>query len=309
MIKEYIKTAWNKSIFYKKFDAFVESRIEKFQKKHAPQGVLMDRKKIDFLVKKEIFDAFQYHDIEKVTKRLDADISINLYLDSVLSRLIFSGQFEDNEINFVKKNLGEGDIFLDVGANVGLFSLYASKAVGKSGKVIAFEPTPKIYERLEENIELNHLKNIETYPIAISNEIGTTNFHIAENGYDAWNSIANLNQLGEANIAEVACTTLDDFIETEKVDINRIKLIKIDVEGWELPVLQGCKNLLMQAKNMMLMVEFTDENLASSSFSAKELFEFIKSFGFNWHELDSLGDLIFAEFREAYPYTNLVARK
>ena len=82
---------------------------------------------------------------------LNDDVRINLYEDSVLSRLIYDG-FEKHETNYLSTILKNGDIFLDIGANIGLFSLLASKLVGEQGKVISFEPSVDVFLRLKENI-------------------------------------------------------------------------------------------------------------------------------------------------------------
>src|SRR5689334_23701966 len=78
---------------------------------------------------------------QKALFNLDDDIRINLYQDSILSKLIFQG-FEENETLFLKKFLKEGDIFFDIGANIGLHTLIAADILKNSGHVYTFEPTP-----------------------------------------------------------------------------------------------------------------------------------------------------------------------
>ena len=116
--------------------------------------------------------------------KIDENLEMKLFRDSVLSKLIYKG-FEVDETSFVKLLLNEGDVFVDIGANVGLFSLIASQKVGASGMVISFEPTPVTFERLQENINLNHLKNIDARRVALSDQAGSMDFYISENGHDA----------------------------------------------------------------------------------------------------------------------------
>ena len=117
------------------------------------------------------------------------DVKINLYKDSILSRLIYDG-FEKDEINYMSSVLEKGDIFIDVGANIGLFSLIASKKVGNDGLVISFEPSPTTYKRFIENIELNSYENIDARNIGLSDKKEELMFFVSNTGYDAWNSFA-----------------------------------------------------------------------------------------------------------------------
>src|SRR5690606_19004116 len=120
---------------------------------------------------------------------LNDDVKVNLYKDSILSRLIYDG-FEKEETLYLSSILKEGDIFIDVGTNIGVFSLTASKIVGDRGLVICFEPSPIIFQRLIENVRLNNFKNIDSRNIGLSDKSEELNFYISENGYDAWNSFA-----------------------------------------------------------------------------------------------------------------------
>ena len=86
---------------------------------------------------------------------LQKNIRIYLHFDSKLSQLIYFNDFEKAERVFVNKVLKPGDTFVDVGANIGLFSLIAANCVGKKGRVVAFEPVEKIYQRFCDNIKLN----------------------------------------------------------------------------------------------------------------------------------------------------------
>src|SRR4051812_46127494 len=96
------------------------------------------------ITKKQWNDSFG--DKNYFTHKLEENLRIKLFKGSELSRYIFNG-FEKKEINFLQRILQPGDLFIDVGANIGLFSLYAAKAVGEAGSVIAFEPTPDIFSR------------------------------------------------------------------------------------------------------------------------------------------------------------------
>jgi len=123
-------------------------------------------------------------------KKIDIGVQIRLHFDSELARLIYCDDFEIAERQFVSAFLRPGDVFVDVGANIGLFSVTAANRVGDTGKVYAFEPAAKTFHRLSENININNLRNIQPFQLALSNEPGESYFYISEDGFDAWNSIA-----------------------------------------------------------------------------------------------------------------------
>lgn len=229
---------------------------------------------------------------------------INLYKDSVLSRLIYEG-FEQEEIEFLKKTLNVGDIFIDVGSNIGLFSLVASKIVGNEGKVICFEPAPSTFSRLEENAKINNLNNIDLRNIGLSDSVSELEFYISKNGYDAWNSFAPSQDNKLENSITVPVSTLD--IELKDVDKTGIKLVKIDVEGWEKFVLRGGKELFMNF-NPVVMVEFTEENTFNAGYSIHEIYDIMTGFGYVWYRIKN-NELVLETKRIHYPYDNLIAIK
>lgn len=248
----------------------------------------------------------KFKNSNKIIYNLTEKSSIYLYNDSVLSRLIFDG-FEKEEIDFLTQNLKNGDIFIDIGANVGLFSLLASPLVGNSGKVIAFEPSPVTFERLKENIEYNKFENVEIVNKGISDKEGVLSINLYEEGYDAWNSFApspeNFNKALKKH--DVVVTTLDN--ELRNIDKSKIKLIKIDVEGWEKFVLNGAKDIL-ENYAPIIMMEFTESNTFSAGYMVQELYDIMVEKGYTWYEFVE-GKLLPSPKKIHYPYNNLFAIK
>jgi FkbM family methyltransferase len=235
---------------------------------------------------------------------LGDNFRINLYRDSVLSKIIYDG-FEEEELNFIKKILKKDDVFVDIGANVGLFSLIASQVVGNKGLVIAFEPTLITFNRLLENISLNNLNNIQAINCGLSNESGELNFYISDNGYDAWNSFAPSADNKLQRTIKVNVSTLDK--ELKDVDKAKIKLVKIDVEGWEKFVLKGGE-IFFNNYCPIIMVEFTDENTFNAGYSVHEIYDTMVNYGYEWYTIKN-GELIKELKRLYYPYNNLIAIK
>lgn len=228
---------------------------------------------------------------------------LKLYKDSLLSRLIWKG-FEIDEIKFIKQTLKRGDVFIDIGANVGLFSVVASECVGEKGKVISYEPTPNIFNRLKENANLNDYQNIICHNLALSNEVGELRLNISNNGFDAWNSFAE-NQIILQNSISVPVSTLDQ--ELKDLELNRISMVKIDVEGWEKFVLHGGSDFF-QKHSPIVMIEFTEENTFKAGYTVQELYFIMIKWGYSWFRFKN-GKLVSEEMKMNYPYDNLIAVK
>lgn len=240
---------------------------------------------------------------EKILFSID-EIKINLYKDSILSKFIFDG-FEQIEIDFVLKSLNQNDIFLDIGSNIGLFSLLASKKVGVDGKVICFEPAPETYKRLVENIALNQLENIEARNLGLSDSEGELKFYFSDTGFDAWNSFAPTNDYRLNKSIDIMVSTLDKQLES--LDKSLIKIIKIDVEGWEKFVLKGGKEFFKNY-SPIVMVEFTEENTFNAGYSIHDIFTELEEIGYEWYNIQN-GTLVKEVKKMHYPYINLIAKK
>jgi len=240
---------------------------------------------------------------------LQRRIKINLYFDSVLCRLIYCDNFEWRERRFLNSYLRQGDIFIDVGANIGLFTLIASRRVGNDGKVFAFEPCTKTYQRLVRNIELNSMNNVQCLQIALSDRPGQLQMNSSLDGYDAWNSMAPPYAGSNFTKEMVSGVTLDNFVREYNL-LGRVRMMKIDVEGWESQVLAGGMETLSRTDSPVLQVEFTDHASRSAELSCQALYHQIETLGYQLFLYDEKHRRIYhAPLREEYPYLNLIASK
>jgi FkbM family methyltransferase len=234
---------------------------------------------------------------------------MRLHFGGALSRLIFRGDFEVAERTFLAAYLKPGDVFVDVGANLGLYALLAAHAVGPRGRVYAFEPTAEACDRLRMNVSLNGFQNICVQQVALSDRAGLTSIHLAESGWDAWNSLAagSVNESGGCET--VATRTWDEFAAENELAGN-VTLMKIDVEGWEVPVLRGGRGLLSQPNAPVLQVEFTDAATEGAGFSCQMLYRLLEEYGYRLYRFDhATNRLELDPLQPAYPYTNLFAVK
>lgn len=146
------------------------------------------------------------------------------------------GIFEKNVTALIVKSLQEGDVAIDVGSHIGYHTLLMARAVGKTGKVYAFEPDPINFKILSDNISLNGYNNVILVNKAISNKNSEMIFYI--NKRDTANSSL-YKQIEESEIIKIDTVTLNDFLKSTKV-----KLIKMIVEGAEKKVLEGATTIL-----------------------------------------------------------------
>ncbi len=304
-----IKRIYQKSMLKEKIDNYLENRILETLKGKLDFNNTREFKKIFEVGVLNLQWELSINKGEKVVvKELENALKINCYTDSHLSRDIFSNNFENSELIFLKNYLKKGDVFVDIGANIGLFSMFACQKVGSDGYVIAYEPTPKTYNRLLENFKLNAFTNLETYQLAISDNNKPQEFKISKDGYDGWNSLGKptLGQFYES--VYVDCNTIDNIAGMNKI-FSRIKLIKIDVEGWELHVLKGGKDFFSKPDAPTLLIEFAEQSALNAGNSCEELYDYLNYLGYTLYQFDSINLNLTISKKKTFFYENLVATK
>lgn len=153
------------------------------------------------------------------------------------------GISEKEKRGLVQKLVQPGQVFYDLGANVGYYSLIASTLVGEKGRVLAFEPSPRNLNFLHQHLTLNHIRNVEIFPLAVSDKKGVAKFD------DEADPVARrLDAQGKISV-ETVC--LDDFIRENHAPLPHA--MKIDVEGAELAVLHGARQIIADARPLMFV--------------------------------------------------------
>ena len=198
------------------------------------------------------------------------------------------GVLNPMETKFVKKILKPGDTFIDVGAYIdGWYTLLASNIVGKNGKVFSFEPHPYYAERLRKSIMLTKFKNITLENCGLSDK---TRKAILYQGGLASSFIKHhtesLTKI-KAKKIESRLITLDSYVKNK--NIKNIKLIKIDVEGFEMKVISGSRNILKNSPPAYLLIETVDEFLKNADSSESNLISFMKNFGYKPYMFNNNG--------------------
>lgn len=164
-----------------------------------------------------------------------------------------------------------GDVAIDVGANVGEVSIIVSQRVGATGRVFAFEPHPRIYRYLVGNLALNHCGNVTTANLAVGAAPGVV--RLSNDKHD------DMNRIVDDGAIEVTCTTLD-----AQVPAQPIALLKIDVEGSELRVLEGARQTL--ARTACVNCEMGDAHYRRYGYGMPDLIAFLQHHGFQTFVVD-----------------------
>jgi FkbM family methyltransferase len=201
---------------------------------------------------------------------------VRLDLKDFIQRSIYLGVFEPEETRLMKGHLRAGMVFVDVGANVGFYSLLAA-SVGC--RVYAFEPSPYASARLKETIRQNQIENITVIESALSEEAGLKNLYVGKTGRNHTPTMVK-NEGGTP--ITVSVQQLDTY--ARKHGISRIHLMKVDVEGFELNVLRGAHELLEQGRISAILCELNDPWLKMNGSSSRQLYEMLLDFGFRAHK-------------------------
>jgi FkbM family methyltransferase len=193
--------------------------------------------------------------------------------------LFLYGTLEISETRLVQALLRPGMCFIDVGANIGYYTLIAASIVGPTGAVHAFEPNEVIRTRLSANLRRNELDNVVVHGEAMTSQSGSVRFYASVSSENSGTSSiipgAGLSAQGE----EVPCVSLDDFAAT--LAPRRIDVLKMDVEGAELDAIKGGHKVLGGADAPALVFEGHD---------AAPIIEALRAFGYHTRKIDySLG--------------------
>jgi len=178
------------------------------------------------------------------------------------------------------KNIKNGNVVVDLGANIGYYTLIFARLVGKEGKVFAFEPEPSNFNLLKKNLEINGYKNVVLVNKAVSNKTRKTRLYIHEessSGHVIFDTRMNRESI------EIDSVRLDDYFD----DYNgKINFVKIDVEGAELGVIKGMSSILQKMDDIKIMTEFFPYALKKCGTEPEEYIRLLEEFDFKVNYLD-----------------------
>jgi FkbM family methyltransferase len=204
---------------------------------------------------------------------LDSENSINLAACGYKS--------EDYALSLFEAEIETGSVVLDIGANIGLYTLAAAKY---AGKVYSFEPDPITFPNLKKNVEGNFYENVVIINKAVSDRRGRMQFS-SSSGKSSRGGNHLVSNLDDTNAEFVLVDTiaLDDFFKdtTLKIDV-----IKMDIEGAEFQALRGMKNLILATKHMKLFMEFNPHALNRQAVNIPSFLDYLDSLKFALYYID-----------------------
>ncbi|MEI8349017.1 MAG: FkbM family methyltransferase [Candidatus Omnitrophota bacterium] len=210
-------------------------------------------------------------------------------------RTLLRKEYYREEFQALEKLIRPKDTVFDVGANVGIFSVFLSRLAMEGGKVFAFEPVPETYWRLRENLALNRCLNVLSIQMAVSDREGVVAMNIFPKEYSDWNTMGKpVMSSPEGDIVPcestaVTAVTLDDFCKKENID--HIDFLKVDVEGFEKNVFLGARQLLREKRIGYICFEISEEPLKGAGIAARDVFALLESYEYLVYKFDHAHDV------------------
>ena len=237
-----------------------------------------------------------------------------LYLDKEDSLLLSTRKdsYDKFEIECLKRIIKKGDIAVDLGANIGYYTLILAQLVGEFGHVYAFEPEPSNFELLSKNVKENNHNHVTLVQKAVSDKNSKINLYVSKRNL-ASHRIFDGEDKRES--IEIDVITLDEYFKNFE---KPIKFIKIDVEGAEGATLLGASKIIKNSKNLVIMMEYFPKWIKKFGDIPEEILKSLiekqfKLFNIN-QENKKLDPIVLTNFIEEYNeqkknYTNVLCAK
>ena len=203
-----------------------------------------------------------------------------------VGKLIYAFRdYYEPELLYLEKVLSPGRVFVDAGANFGIYTLLASKIVGEAGRVISFEPSSRVFPVLRRNIALNGFKNVSALQVALTDKRGRARlyYHSAV-GCDSLGKDASFDP--DAHAEEIGTEALDNVLK--QTSVERVDVIKLDVQGAEELALRGANEIVASMRPVVIF-EFFPEGAVSLGLSPNGTWDFLEGHGYEFFIVDERG--------------------
>ncbi len=213
---------------------------------------------------------------KKITAKTKDGRSITIRFDNHFAHFVyFLGEYEIAVTEIIRRIVQEGDVCLDIGANVGWFTTLLQIQVGKNGQVHSFEPVADTFEMLEENVKSNENSSVVFLNnFALGDEERAIQLYLPKNTADGHASISNFGHR-DAKVFPGRMITLDSYLK--KNGIKDVRFVKADIEGAELAMLKGAKTLFEQEKPPIWEIEMALDTTRGFGYLPNDLIKYIGS--------------------------------
>lgn len=210
----------------------------------------------------------------------DLAIGIHDHGDHIISKtLAEKGIWEHYETTLICQNLKTGDCFLDIGANIGYFSLIAGSIVGEKGQVFCFEPEQRNFNLLESAIKRAKMPQVQYFPYALSNSEGTLDLFLSRDNFGDHQLYHASGYNDDRETQSVNTVIGDRFLINLGFNFNQPIFIKIDTQGAEYMIIDGLRLLINQClPNLKMIIEFWPAGIRRSGYSAYDLLDLLLTF-------------------------------
>lgn len=232
----------------------------------------------------------QFGPPERFVATFDEDLRLHVSLSDHIESMIYFHEMQEGDrglVRFLKMAVGPGTAFIDVGANIGFHTLIAAKRAAPGGCVHAFEPVRETYGRLEENLSLNALSGVTTYRVGLSDSPATATIHVPC-GPNKGMATLHRDAKTPTDPEVIVLDTLDRLVASGTID--RVDVMKVDVEGHELAVLEGAENTLKTFRPLVAC-EFSKEHLGRAGHHPEQVTEKMATLGYQPFALDERGQV------------------
>lgn len=222
--------------------------------------------------------------------------------DRVPREILYHGEYEPAEAEFLRRFVHPGDVVIDAGGQIGYHTLLLSRLVGAAGKVYSFEPSPHNFDRLLRNLSLNQVSNVQAERCGLADRSGTAQVIQSR----ANTGSTHLREAGPADASEPCSpvVALDHYLALQPP--RRISFVKIDVEGFELKLLQGAGQLLERCQPAMLL-ELNPESLARVGHRAEQIVALLADYRYDLYRTVYRGLSWLERLPSGGEYFNIVA--
>lgn len=190
------------------------------------------------------------------------------------------------EYGFLRRTIKRGQTVLDIGANVGLFTLLFARAVGSAGRVYAFEPGPLSFGLLKANIAINQYQHVIAENAAVLDCSGEVELFVSRSGESDNRVVGVAAEDNSRYKTIVRCLAIDDYLPRD----TSIDFIKIDVQGAEFNVLKGMEKTIDSNHELQIVLEYAPGSFELSDVDPKAYFAFMRGHGFSIYELPNMGE-------------------
>ncbi|MBQ0797019.1 FkbM family methyltransferase [Zhongshania sp.] len=219
---------------------------------------------------------------ERMSKRLT--MNVHGANDTIISEKLRNEQcWEPYETHLVVTHFHPGGVFLDIGANIGYYTLLASAIAGQEGQVIAYEPDVENFALLQENVSLNQLDNVVLHPLALSDRNEDGKLFLSSDNFGDHRIYSDG---GERHSRSIRLVHGDQHLEPQT---QHIDFLKIDTQGAEYFVVNGLRNLIAaNSAHLCIILEFCPYGIRYSGADGHQLIELLESFGMQYHIIDHI---------------------